>query len=114
MKIVKVDTVYDPIYPFENHEDVAGFQHFEKYCIKCHSINRIGGNVGPDFNDTKNITEYWDIEHMWAYAKNPQSFRYNAHMAPIEPLTREEFDRIVEYLRYISAVKPNTAVSGMN
>ena len=43
---------------------------------------------------------------MWANAKDPQSFRYNAHMAPVSNLTRAEFEGIVTYLRYIRPVKP--------
>lgn len=39
---------------------------------------------------------------MWAYAKDPQSFRYNARMHPMTELKREEFDEIVVYLQYIS------------
>lgn len=105
VKINKANTVYDPIYPQDDAEAIAGFQHFERYCIKCHSINRIGGNVGPDFNDPKNITEYWEIENMWAYAKNPQSFRFNARMAPVTRLTRAEFDQIIVYLQYMRRQK---------
>ena len=105
VKINKANTVYDPIYPRDDAAAIAGFRHFEHYCIKCHSINRTGGNVGPDFNDPKNITDYWDIENMWAYAKNPQSFRFNARMAPVTGLTRAEFDQIIVYLQYMRRQK---------
>jgi len=106
IKIDKFDDTYNPIRPKDNAKAMAGFEHFEHYCIKCHPINRIGGNVGPDMNYPKNITDYWEVENIWAYAKDPQSFRYNARMAPVTPLTRAEFDQIIAYLRYIRQVKP--------
>lgn len=106
IRIDKMNTVYDEIYPFNNEEAIAGFNQFRDNCIKCHSINKVGGNVGPDFNFPKNITDYWEIDNMWNYAKDPQSFRYNARMNPITSLTREEFDEIIIYLRYIRSVKP--------
>lgn len=105
IKIDKTNTVYDAIYPINNEEALAGFYHFRDHCIKCHSINKIGGDMGPDFNYPKNITDYWEVEHMWNYAKNPQSFRYNARMNPITSLTREEFDEIIKYLQYVRSDK---------
>ena len=88
---------------------IAGFGYFEQYCIKCHSVNKIGGNVGPELNYPRNITEYWEVENIWAFVKDPQSFRYNARMAPVTPLTRAEFDKIIAYFRYIAPVKPGIA-----
>lgn len=112
IKIDKTNSVYDVIYPIDKEVAMAGFNQFRNHCIKCHSINKIGGNVGPDFNYPKNITEYWEVENIWKYAKNPQSFRYNARMSPITSLTREEFDDIIVYLRYIRLEKPKVETSG--
>lgn len=93
-----VDDIYAPIYP--QHERLAaGFELYKDHCIKCHSINRIGGTMGPEFNEPRNITSYLDIEMMWAYVQNPQSFRYNARMHPIKDLSRAEFDEIIAYLK---------------
>lgn len=110
IEINKVDTIYNAITPAENAAAIAGFDHFRHYCIKCHSINKIGGNVGPELNYPKNITEYWDVDNMWAYTQNPQAFRYNARMAPIAGLTRAEFDEIIVYLQYIREVKPENGI----
>lgn len=112
MDIHRVDDVYDPITPVNDEIALAGFQHFQQYCIKCHSVNRIGGNLGPEFNDPRNITDYWEVENMWAYAKNPRSFRYNARMKAITPMTRPEFDEIIAYLKYMRGQEPQTALIG--
>lgn len=109
VKIDKVDTVYDAIYPIGDEVAQAGFAHFEENCIKCHSINKVGGTMGPDLNYPKNITEYWTEENIWAYVKDPQSFRYNAKMPPVHKLTQAEFDGIMEYFKYIRAIEPALA-----
>ncbi len=105
IKIDKNYTVYDPITPKDNEAALAGFSIYKKNCIKCHAINKIGGELGPDFNHPKNITEYWDTENIWEYAKDPQSFRHNAKMPPVVNLEREEFEEVLAYLEYIREVK---------
>lgn len=102
--ISKVDTSYNPITP-KDASVLAGFQLFKAHCIKCHAINKIGGQVGPEFNYPKNITTYWEVEDMWAFVQNPQSYRYNAKMAAIPYLKRTEFDEIITYLKYMEDIK---------
>jgi hypothetical protein len=35
-----------------------GFDLFRKECLKCHSLNLQGGDIGPELNVPQNITEY--------------------------------------------------------
>ena len=86
-----------------------GFHLFTGYCIKCHSINQVGGNLGPEFNYPKNITEYWAKEDIWSFAKNPQAYRYNSKMPPVADLNREEFE---EVYRYLLAMKKQKSAGG--
>lgn len=97
--------LHDAIRPVDDPDALAGFDLYEHHCLKCHSINKVGGKVGPEFNYPKNILEYWEVEHIWAYAKDPRSFRYNARMYPIRSLSRDEFDAIIAYLGYMRAHK---------
>ena len=101
IQINKVDTIYDAIYPRDAPAAVAGFEHFKKHCLKCHAINKLGGALGPEMNYPKNILEYWQVEDVWNFAKNPTSYRWNSKMYAIEDLTREEFEEIVKYLTYM-------------
>lgn len=101
IQINKVDTLYDAIYPNDAPAAVAGFEHFKKHCLKCHAINKLGGALGPEMNYPKNILEYWQVEDVWNFAKNPTSYRWNSKMYAIENLKREEFEEIVKYLTYM-------------
>jgi hypothetical protein len=39
---------------------MAGFLIFKDRCIRCHSINLQGGDLGPELNIPMNVTEYWE------------------------------------------------------
>lgn len=95
------EAAYQAIFPEVN---LAGFHLFEHNCLKCHSLNKIGGVMGPEFNYPKNILSYWKEEDMWAFINNPQSFRYNSKMPAITHLSRREFDEIVKYLRELEGM----------
>jgi cytochrome c2 len=59
-----------------------GFLDFRQHCIKCHSINGDGGNVGPELNYPINVTEYWKEEWLARFIADPQSIRSNSKMIP--------------------------------
>ncbi len=104
-------TLEDPhasITPMNDHRALQGFQLYEQRCIKCHSINKVGGNVGPELNFPKSITEYMEKEIIWQYTKDPRSFRYNSAMHGTEDITREEFDLLYHYLTYMRGRRPQS------
>ena len=57
--------------------------------------------MGPEFNYPTNITTYWNRENIIAFAKNPQSFRYNSKMPAVVKLNDQEFNQIIDYLEYV-------------
>lgn len=83
----------------------AGFEVYRQQCMRCHSINLVGGTLGPEFNVPRNITEYWQKTHIWEYAKDPQSFRLHSKMYPIQELTPADFEQLYAYLRHMRAHK---------
>jgi len=91
--------------PPEEAGVAAGFALFRDKCMKCHSVNKVGGIMGPEFNYPKNITEYWEVEHMWQFVKNPQSYRYRSTMPAQKDLKREDFDAIIAYLKVMARNK---------
>lgn len=99
------DQQFAPIYPEDNELAQAGFTQFKQKCLKCHKINQIGGNMGPEFNYPKNITSYWQKEDIYQFALNPQSYRISSSMAAIPHLSREEFNLIYTYLEYMKDKK---------
>ena len=105
MHLVSAGAEFKEVYPFDAPEMVEGFQLFSQTCMKCHSVNKVGGVMGPEMNIPKNITEYWTDENIMAFAKNPQSFRYRSAMAPITGVSEEDFKKILAYLKYIAKHK---------
>ena len=89
------------LFPKEDKKAAIGFQLFKKNCIICHSINKIGGKMGPELNYPKSVTEYWKTEPLKAFIKNPASFRNNVKM-PTLNLKEKEIEDITNYLVYMS------------
>lgn len=105
VQLVSYDVTFKDIYPFDDESQRAGFLLFKETCLKCHSINRIGGIMGPELNFPKNITEYWKKEDIIAFVKDPFSYRYNSKMAPITQLSDGELATIISYLEYMKEHK---------
>ncbi|WP_281635353.1 c-type cytochrome [Flavobacterium marginilacus] len=81
-----------------------GFVLYQKYCITCHAINGIGGEMGPELNYPKNVTEYWKENELVDYIVNPASFRHKVKM-PTLGITKQQSEEIVDYLKYMSERK---------
>jgi cytochrome c2 len=108
--IVKIHIALDSenvslLFPKDDKKAQAGFELFKKNCITCHAINKIGGNMGPELNYPKSVTEYWDSKQLKAFIKNPASFRNGVKMPTPTHLTEKEIDDIVDYLTYMSGHK---------
>lgn len=96
---------YDSLlFPKEDKKAAIGFLLYKKNCIICHSINKIGGKMGPELNYPKSVTEYWKNDQLKAFIKNPASFRNNVKM-PTLNLKEKEIEEITNYLTYMSKHK---------
>ena len=102
LRLLSKDQEYKNIYPYNDSSLVKGFMLFRQNCMKCHSLNKTGGTMAPEFNFPKNITEYWKEEDIIAFAKNPSSYRYNSRMSPVTNVSDADFTEII---RYIKAMK---------
>nr|WP_262920198.1 cytochrome c [Niabella hibiscisoli] len=89
----------------KNKASFAGYHLFRKHCFSCHSINKTGGQVGPEMNWPRNITEYWTDDNIRHYVKEPKSFRYNAHMPAMRQVNDLDIDAIIQYLHYMKKHK---------
>ncbi len=105
IKVLSIHKAFKNAYPVDNPDMVKGFMLYSQNCMKCHAINKVGGEMGPEFNYPKNITEYWSEANIIAFAKNSTAFRINSKMPPVTDLKDEEFVEIVKYLKYISKHK---------
>ncbi|HCW08724.1 MAG TPA: cytochrome c, class I [Cytophagales bacterium] len=92
------------LYPLKNKKLEAGYILFKNHCISCHSINGIGGTMGPELNFPKSVTEYWKEKELVNYIVNPASFRHKVKM-PTLGVTKQQSQEIVDYLKYMSEHK---------
>jgi cytochrome c2 len=88
--------------PKDDTKAQVGFELFNKNCVTCHAINKIGGNMGPELNYPKSVTEYWDKKQLKAFIKNPASFRDGVKMPKPANLNTKEIDEIIYYLEYMA------------
>ena len=108
--IVKIRLVPDSqnislLFPKEDKTAQSGFELFKGNCIVCHSINKIGGSMGPELNYPKSVTEYWDKKQLKDFIKNPASFRNGVKMPTLTNLSEKEIEDIVGYLDYMATHK---------
>jgi cytochrome c2 len=92
------------LYPLKNRKLETGYTLFKNQCLTCHSINGIGGTMGPELNYPKSVTEYWKENELVDYIVNPASFRNKVKM-PTLGITKQQSKEIVEYLKYMSENK---------
>lgn len=93
------------LFPKEDDTQVKGFELFKVNCLTCHSLNKVGGKMGPELNYPKSITEYWQIEHIKQFVKAPSSYRNDCKMPAVTHLSDRELDEIVRYLQYMAKHK---------
>ena len=60
----------------ETSPEWRGYQVFRNRCMRCHSINREGGKIGPDLNAPQSVTAYRTQAWVKSYVKQPSKYRY--------------------------------------
>ncbi|MGE9312545.1 c-type cytochrome [Niabella sp. CJ426] len=104
MKLVERDSLlFNGI--SKNTAALTGYHLFRNHCFSCHAINKTGGQVGPELNWPRSITEYWTDENIKHYVKDPRSFRYNAHMPAMIQVSDRDINAIIQYLHYMKKYK---------
>jgi mono/diheme cytochrome c family protein len=93
------------LFPKDDDTQVKGFELFKVNCLTCHSLNKVGGKMGPELNYPKSVTEYWQVDQIKQFVKAPASFRNECKMPAVTHLTDKELDEIVNYLKYMAKHK---------
>lgn len=93
----------------KNPEVKQGFDLFRKECLKCHSLNLQGGEIGPELNVPRNITEYRDENFLREFISDPSSFRAKSKMPAFMQLSEQEIRAIISYF---SAMRIHKSVGG--
>ena len=77
----------------------AGHQLYRTYCKSCHSVNLVGGQLGPELNVPQNILSYRDRARLFAFIRDPSSFRYGSKMPGTRHLNDAQVNQILDYLQ---------------
>ncbi len=84
----------------------SGFNTFRTHCLKCHSINLEGGELGPELNIPKNITEYRSKKYLKEFILDSNSYRAKSPMPPFKGvLTDREIDEVISYISWMKRSK---------
>jgi cytochrome c2 len=104
IELVNFKETYKKIYPASVAKDspqMKGFLIFKNECIRCHSVNLVGGDIGPELNTPKNVIEYWNEKTLRQFIKNPGDFRAKDKMPAFPQLKDEDLDNILAYFKYL-------------
>lgn len=103
-------TYFGAAAPAKKTDDIrTGFNLFSTYCIRCHSVNLSGGQVGPELNIPKNITEYFIEAELVGFILNAPAYRSGTKMPSFEKiLDRQQAEAIVTYLKQMKNEKSDT------
>lgn len=108
LELVSFQQRYPKLYPTnaaQNSAAYQGFLLFKQSCISCHSINLQGGELGPELNAPKNVTEYWTEAHLKAFIPNASGYRYKSKMPTFPQFSAEDIDHLVTYLKHMKDYK---------
>jgi mono/diheme cytochrome c family protein len=105
ISLVETQKEFAAVYPKDDDTVVKGFGLFQQNCMTCHALNKVGGVMGPELNYPKNVTEYWQIDHLKPFIKNPSSYRHNCKMPAVTNLNDKALDEIIRYLQYMAKHK---------
>jgi mono/diheme cytochrome c family protein len=82
-----------------------GHELFVTHCLKCHTINGVGGTFGPELNSPCSVTEYWNPRLLSRFIANAGSIRAGSRMPNFDSLPEKDIQVIVEYLQFMAGHK---------
>jgi len=107
LRIEPVDRRWAAAAPGDGAAPVAreGFRLWARHCAPCHSVNLVGGSLGPELNVPMSVTEYWPAEHLAGFIAAPERYRARSKMPGFAHLPDGEQRAILAYLAAMVARK---------
>ncbi|MGH7851065.1 MAG: c-type cytochrome [Thermodesulfobacteriota bacterium] len=107
INIMRFPDQYPLVYPKGAGKDSAaykGYEIFKGRCVRCHSMSRQGGKVGPDLNAPRSIVTYRSEYMIKEFIKHPSTYRYT--QMPDHPnLTDQDLNNLIAYFRYMNGLR---------
>jgi cytochrome c2 len=107
INIMRFPDQYPLVYPAGAGEGSAaykGYEIFKGRCVKCHSMNKQGGKVGPDLNAPESIVTYRSEYMIKEFIKHPSKYRYT-QMPDHPDLTDVDLNNLIAYFRYMDGIR---------
>ena len=102
LKLMRFEEKYPKVLPLnavKGTEVHDGYLLFRDYCVRCHSIDRQGGKIGPDLGAPKNITSYRPEKDLFGYIKKASSYRYTKMPDFDQTISDEQIKKVLAYLK---------------
>jgi mono/diheme cytochrome c family protein len=104
IELVSFRRTYDRLFPGDAEPGgpvERGFLAFRSHCLRCHSVNLQGGDLGPELNVPRNVTEYRDAATLRQFIRNAASFQARSKMPPFPQLDDAALDDLLAYLGHM-------------
>ncbi|WP_293760536.1 c-type cytochrome [uncultured Paraglaciecola sp.] len=102
INLLRFEDQYPAVFPTGvkiNSSTYRGFSTFRKRCLHCHSMDRMGGKVGPDLNAPQSIVAYRSKHMIKEIIKHSSKYRYT-NMPDHNDLSDSDLDDLYNYFQF--------------